>query len=379
MGIVGLKANAQWPGDMLLGGGSDTLDAAEELTCRVLQVPKTGTLKAVWWRGSASTWTGTMRVCLETVAEAVGAPVATTYAGKTLYTANAESADVTSVASGVNVTAINGSTGVSVTRGDLLSVVWRMTARSAGSVSVTPKLGSGGSLNGPPNPGATALPYGYSYLNSTGAVASALGVLALEYSDELVMPDFHLPPYDASASESYSNASNPNRRGMKFRLPLTMQAQGVAFGIDSDGDYDVELYEADEYTLVSGFPISVKGAKRRANTLLGTYVLFPSAVTLVANTWYRLVIAPSSATAVSTYYVDFSTTSGSFSNMGALPAGEDCIYTTFNGTPTSGSHVWTDTATRRFVGALLIDGIDIPTDAEVAAAVWGYANRTLTG
>ena len=129
-----------FPGHLKAGAGSGgfTLDAAEEHGAYIFQVPKTGTLKKVGWRCyTATSPVLTLKVSLETVASTYGSPVATTNAGKTLYAANAESADLTSFASSTTYwTEINGSTGVTVTKGDFIAVTFRATAVTSGSITV---------------------------------------------------------------------------------------------------------------------------------------------------------------------------------------------------------------------------------------------------
>lgn len=87
------------PRQFYSGYSSLTLDAAEEHFAMVFPIPKTGTLKKIGWRVNASTSPVlTVKVSLETVAAAVGVPVATSDAAKTLYAAGAQSAAITNPA-----------------------------------------------------------------------------------------------------------------------------------------------------------------------------------------------------------------------------------------------------------------------------------------
>jgi hypothetical protein len=72
------------------------------------------------------------------------------------------------------------------------------------------------------------------------------------------------------------------------------------------------------------------------------------------------VVLPKSTTNISTYKY-LPADDGSILGVTALPEGSDIAYTTFNGTPTSGSHTWTDDATSIPSINLLVDKIDIGT------------------
>ena len=345
-------------------GGQSTrvLDAAEEHVAGVLRIPASGTLLKVGWRViSVSSPSLSIKVSLETVAASVGVPVATTDAGKSLYAANAQSAELTSFSAGIRYDAINGAspeTGISVTKGDLISVVLRCTAYSSGSVNVGQDTGS--SLFPFPSSGPT-VPYEYYYFGGTGAIANRIPAFILEYSTGFVLGSTFASPTPASTAVSWVSTDNPDRRGAKFQIPFGCKLAGTWIVVDSDQDYQVILYNADEYSVFSGFPITVTGTQRGENTADWQFIEFPTEPTLFANTVYRLVFLPTTTTPnlISQYITP--TDDGAVLGITAMPGGANFVYTTFNGAPSSGSHTWTDDATKRPGMLLVISEIDQPS------------------
>lgn len=329
---------------------SPILDAAEEHCACVFPVPKTGTIKKIGWRGT-STLVGTIAISLETVADTIGVPVATTDAGKTLYAASAVSADIVDPTTATRFDAINGATGIAVTKGDLISVVFRLKAFTSGSISVAMQSNNLFSMT-------VQMPYTYTYLGGASSTSTtATPQITLEYDGELVPIHDGWPTQPAVAAESFNSGSNPDRRGMKFRFLVKKQLKGAYFYIDTDEDVQVILYDSDEYTVMTGFPITIQGNQRRANSQNIQYVEFPTEPTCVANSYYRLVLLPTTVTNIAWAY-SVPSDDGGILGMTATPGGTDFVKTTFNGTPTSGSHVWTDTTTQRPAILLVVSKTD---------------------
>lgn len=342
-----------------IGATTATIDAAGEHLAYVLSVPKTGTLKKIGWRiYTVNSPVMTVAVSVETVAAAVGAPVATTDAGKTLYATGAVSADITSFSAGVRFDAINGSTGISVTQGDLISVVVRCKAHTSGSIGVLIDAGSGtlGLLY------MGNLPYTYTYLGGTADTLYKPHI-TLEYDGEFVSVPGVSPACSSIGDyEAWNSGSNPDRRGLKFKTPFNCKLAGAVIYCDADDDCDVILYDTDGYTVVTGFPVTLSSTKRRANTAGTAFVAFSTTPTITANSYYRLVVLPKNTTGVVMTYT-IPGDDGAILGMSALYGGSNVAYTTFNGTPTSGSHTWTDTATKLLSLSLLISEIDIGAGA----------------
>lgn len=359
---------------------SFVLDAAEEHGAFVLTIPKTGTLLKVGWRlASVSSPVLTLKLSLETVLDAIGAPVATSDAGKTLYAAGAQSAAIADPAAGVRFDAINGAspgTGISVTKGDLAAVAIRCTARASGSVNVAYDQYATISMGARQHSGQQ-IPYWYTYLGGAGAVGAGESVLTLEYDTGMVVLPHSYPASLGGTADTWNSGSNPDRRGLKMTFPFGCTLRGADLYLDTDEDVQILLYDADEYTVMAGFPITLQGTTRRANAAGAHYVEFPTEPTLLAGSAYRLVVLPATETNISgRYWVPAD--DGAVLGMTALMGGSDFCYTTFNGEPSSGSHAWSDTTTRRPGILPVLSQLDFPTDAEIAAAMWAYGNRTLT-
>lgn len=351
-----------FPGHFKVGAGTGgfTVDAEEEHGAYVFQVPKTGTLKKVGWRCYTATSPNlTLKVSLETVASTYGTPVATTNAAKTLYAAGAESANLTSFTSQTTYwTEINGSTGVTVTKGDFIAVTFRVTAYTSGSIAIVYQQYSDLSCQLNVSSGAL-IPYIYTYLG--GAAANYFTpFINFEYESEILTPMgcMSCTAGTSTVTVSYNSTSNPDRRGLKFSLPYGCRLWGCQLHIDQDAEVDVILYDSDEYTVMSGFPITLDADLRRTNSMNSLNVLFPIQPTLSANTWYRLVVLPKTSTNIGIQTQAYAT-DGSLTTRDTESYGAFCAYTTFNGAPSSGSHVWTDDDTKIPFYNIYIDQIDI--------------------
>lgn len=332
-----------------------TLDAADEFFVIVMTVTKTGTLNKIGWKsGTTATAAGfVLKISLETVAAALGAPVATTNAGKTLYAAGAESADITSIsASTVYYTAINGSTGISVTKGDRIAITFRMVSITSGAATIYwSQYGSAVALEMlNSNSIFTA-----TYLGSSWVLRLQIPAITLQYSDGFC-PLLHAYPICTLGNASYNNSTDPDRRGIKFKLPIGCRIYGVTCRVDLDGDASLIVYGSDEYTAISG-PHALDADQRAVNTVQDYTVIFPTAIEVTSETWYRIVLLPTSATNILIYYLTF-TDDGATAGITASLGGSNFVYTYRNGAPSSGDHAWTDSTTIQPGINLLIDGID---------------------
>jgi hypothetical protein len=123
-----------------------------------------------------------------------------------------------------------------------------------------------------------------------------------------------------------------------------------------DGDVDVYLYGSDGYTVLSGFPISLKAAQRSTTSAGDHILIFPTKPTLEANTFYRLIVVPTTATSISLTCVA-PADDGGYSGIDNYPEGGDVIYTERATAPSSGDYAWTDANYKPAI-AVVIDGID---------------------
>jgi galactitol-specific phosphotransferase system IIB component len=343
------------------GGTNAVLDAVDEFMVAVIQIPKTGTLKKIGWR-SGSSISGssyTLKISLETVASTVGQPVAITNADKTLYATGAESADIINISESTNYyTEINGSTGISVTQGDLIAITWRLIAVSASSISVgysTVVIGSGLIIN------YCNTVYVLTYLGSTWTRRETPPLICLEYSDGIVPTPFTQPPASVS-NLTYNSGSATPYTGIKFKYPVKFRLSGIMFWGDIDSDVDIYLYDSDGYSVISGFPVTLNKGQRVFDTSRWVQVVFPVKADLLADTWYRLAIVPTTTTNIVITNCVY-TSDGSYSGMDACPEGRNIVLTSRASAPSSGDHSWTDSTTDKPIITLLIDGIDTGSGA----------------
>jgi hypothetical protein len=352
-----------------INSGSITLDAAEEFYVVVMRVRDSGTLNKITWRTGTIT-AGTsyvLKVSVETVAATVGQPVATSNAAKTLYAAGAESADITSLSSNtIYHTAINSTTGISVSAGDDIAITFRFTAVNGAIIQIN--FNQYGSFDTLTEGRAFRNYYGVSYLGSAWAIYPYTQVIALQYSDGFHPSTYLIPPV-STATEAWNSSSNPDRRGIKFKFPVKCRLSGALIKVDADVDIDVILYGSDEYTAVTGFPITITNTNR-ATAAYGDFVIpFPTKPEINADTFYRLVLLPKSTTNI-TLGSSTPDDDGSYLGIDQFTEQRNVVYTQRNGAPSSGDHAWTDTNVKKQIN-LIIDGIE--------ASAGGTGGGTLIG
>lgn len=331
------------------------LDAADEFTVCVLKINKSGTLnKIVWQTGTISGTSYTLKISVEVVGTTVGQPVATTNAGKTLFAMGAESADITSLSSNtIYHTPINGTTGISVSEGNSIAVTFRLTEVSSSSVNIIciPSSIYGFGSEGYP----TRNVYTATYLGGSWTLYPQGCYIGLEYSDGFVpLQGCKVPSVQSGIA--YNSGSSNVYVGVKFKFPYQCRLAGVILYIDIDAAANLYLYDSDEYTALSGFPIAID-TKRAETTSGNTFVPFPTKPTLNADTWYRLIIVPTTTTSITIAYATPSD-DGSVSGMTHFSEGANFLYTYRAGAPSSGDHTWTD-ENRKPILSILVDGIEI--------------------
>lgn len=330
------------------GTATAVLDAADEHVAFVGKIPKTGTINKIGFSLSASSSPDlTLRAALETVdLTAVGAPVATTTAGSTLYVANA-SGTVVNPGTGVHWIALNGGSGVAVTKGDDVSITVRVSSFTSGSVTI--RYGMFGPLGT-----ASIFPYTYTYLNSTATPGSAPGNFALQYATDGCVPLAKSSSAVSIGTESWMSSSNPDRRGLRFKMPWACTINGIVAMVDQDIDTTIKVYDSDEFTELASVALDSSNRYQNGHALI--QYEFPSSVTLAADTAYRVVLLPTSTTNIVLLHSTVTDDGGNVTMKG-LEGGAEWYWTQFNGTPNSGSHVWTDTATKRPHIGVIVDSI----------------------
>lgn len=249
----------------------------------------------------------------------------------------------------------------------LTTVGWKQTqltadcAVTAGTpaavIVVAPGSGQGDIRIGVFADDISDLPY---VRTSTATKIPLSPVLALEYDDGSVpyMPGC----WPISAVDPSGVFASPVKRGCRFKVPEVMRLAGCHLWGDLDGDVDIVLYSGGTVatTCVAGWDKDIRGI-----TTGGVYKFrFTTQPTLAANTWYRLVLAPTTATGCEIYGIDVAAAA----YLDGLPGGQDLHYTTVASAPAAEGD-WTNTTTRRLFITPVVefdDGLVIPVETSYA-------------
>ena len=325
---------------------SVTLDANGEYVAFIIPIPKTGTLKKVGFRVNSVTTSDTINVRIETVDDTNGYPTGT------LYVANATGSVESPSASTIYYVSINSTTGISVTKGDIIAVKFSLDYVD-GKLSInTYCSGFGTGIS------STYLPYIVTYLGGAySKIAASTGLyILLEYDGEFV-PFLGSTPLASNTTEAFNNTSNPTHRGLKITMPVTCQAIGAVAFVDLDAATDLVLYDTNGSTAIE--TIAAQDKDIRSGTSAGHIpFLFSQARTLTAGSTYRVVLRPASSSNVG--IGTFTTTDdGSLCAIDLFDLGQNACYTSCNGTP-SDTGSWTDSLTKRTQISLIINAYDVP-------------------
>jgi hypothetical protein len=175
--------------------------------------------------------------------------------------------------------------------------------------------------------------------------------MVLEYSGGNYYINTNSEGRGAGVSFALGTGSNPDELGLYFQVPFTVRAYGFWLYADVDYDLTVSLLDASNTVLAnrvldSDYRFSIGIGAFHAN-----FDSDPAAtVTLQPNTWYRLILTPSSASTCGTYFLDVPSAAA----MAVVDGGTLCYATS----RVDGGN-WTNTDTRRYALGLLIDQIDI--------------------
>lgn len=290
----------------------------------IFQAPKTGTIDRILWQSGTAVGSPTVDVRLETVG--TGSPSGTLFGANTNI--------VTGTVASNTAYESTLTAGATVTQGDFLSLVW---AHDSGT-SIQIALAS------PVTPMQLNLPQ----INTAGTysiISGRLSYAALRYSDATYSPI--APGGVAYGVGSTISAYTTGEKGVRFRLPYAVRISGFWSNNDPDVDVTYSLYA--DATAPGGTAIRslTVGTDRfiQKNAAVSQYN-FSSAVTLAANTWYRLVGSPAGSP-------------GTRFNINTVPAAAyaSAVATDHMLTESSGG-AWVDTAAILPQIGVIIDGLD---------------------
>jgi hypothetical protein len=317
---------------------SRTLDAADEYVSQIFAIPKTGTLKKIGFRTGTVTTADTINVRLETVDATTGYPSGTLYLNESPGSSGSQAAPSSNTTYWV---ALNGTTGVSVTKGDIVAIKILLDYVD-GVLDIVAHTYIG----------THAFPYVEDYYNSTHTKgAGEQGNFGLEYDGEIVLCNGTYPAVYMNVSSSW--ATNGYKKGLCFQVPFKCRISGVVYTTDADNDCEIILYDSDQATAVQTWSIDkdVRGAT--SGSIYKLYLTTPK--TLTINTKYRLVVQPLGANI--THHLIYTYPDSTISAMAGIEGGVNCYYTECNGTPENEAS-WTDTVENRPLAGIIIDQLD---------------------
>jgi hypothetical protein len=338
-------------GQPAVDGSTLLVDASGEKAAFLFRIIKTGTLRKVGFRTGTVVQNQTIRVSFQDVSATTGDPDETQDQFRDISIADTDD-NVWKTTGLITSDGTDGGVKRSVTRGDLLAIVWESNPFNAGDVfrlaaiSVTPPLGFMSGVYGDLKAGA-----GPAWVKQ-----SLYGAIALLYDDgagnDTVYFTEELYPWLSAASVNYNSGSSPNKKGLKFRLPFPFKTLGAYVNLTAstaNGTYVVKLYDSDGSTVLQT-SATVDTDQVRNSSQTSATVYWPTDQQLLANTYYYISLEPTAAVNIALSTVTVNTAS----YMDQTEGGQDFHY--FANTGGGGSFV-ADT-TQRPIISVLISAID---------------------
>jgi hypothetical protein len=307
------------------GSAQLLIDAADEAAGMVVRAPKSGTISKIHWSTITVATGATLDVRLETVDATTGFP------SGSLWSANTNGAQIVANADDNTGFATPLTAGAVVTKGDALGVVIKNPGASFGNIQVANY----------PDDFSKIEPYCCLYTGSWAMVTTTGPMVALEYDDgsfEHILGTFYTAGATATAT-TLSTSTTPDVVGARFQLTFPDTVRGGWFWADFDGDCVIKLVSDDYHqandTATLKAVASLDKDLRNATGAGIRWVEFTTSVDLLANTWYRYIIEPTTTTALTTYDTPLP-------SLAALDsyAGQNFHYTTAKDPTADGS--WTN-------------------------------------
>ena len=324
-----------------------TFDATADRLALITWMPRSGTLTGVEFRtGIVSTAGATFQIQIEGIDAATGNPD-----GVAKYT-NANGTVVVGTADD-NVwkaVAINGGTGVTTVKGDLIAIVLSVSTGTPNTVIIA----------GMPQGNAAGWVYGdMPYVVQDTAAAWARFTGSVTWCVVLNFGGTYYQVAGGAVGQSITaNAiGNGAERGMRFTVPFTMRVSGFRarlHNIAATGDFRARLYSGTTTVLAESInsTTDIDGDVVLSATQDNYYdIMFSSSVTLSANTTYYVTIWQKTAAAVAINEVTVDVAG----HMNALGGGSNWYLCN---RASGGTGAWTETTTVRPDMYLWCDGFD---------------------
>jgi hypothetical protein len=290
------------------------------------QAPKTGTIDRILWQSGTASGSPTVDVRLETVG--TGSPSGTLFGTNTNI--------VTGTVASNTAYESTLTTGASVTQGeDFLSLVWAYNSGTSIQIALASSTAGSMQLNLPQ----------ISTAGTYSLISGRLPYAALRYSDGTYCPI--APGGVAYGVGSTTSQYTSGEEGVRFRFAHPVRISGFWSTHDPDVDVTYNLYAdatAPGGTAIRSLTVSANRFIQK-NAVVSQYN-FSSAVTLSANTWYRLVGASSGSP-------------GTRFSINTIPSASyaAAVATDHHQTKSSGGS-WTDTTTILPQIGVIADGFD---------------------
>lgn len=318
------------------------IDAAAEKIAVVFRVPKDGNLARVGFRTGTVTTGDTLKVSFQDLDTTTGNPDGVVDQFRTQVVADVD--DNVWFRTGL-MTSDGTDTGTLrvVTRGQAIAAVIEFNAYVAGNLNIVHHSAANNFYL-----------FGGYVTHFTAAWAKSIlmhAVLAVEYSDGTFAYIPSTLPADTKTSTNFNTGSTPDEIALKFRLPVPVRVLGFWIASAISGDFNVVLYDSDGTTPLATF-VGDKDTATTSTAAAAFSAPFSSSVSLLANTFYRLALLPTTASNISR--VDFTVPSTpGVAQLDQISGGQD-----FHWSQRTDAGAWSDTTTKRPVMGLILDGLD---------------------
>ncbi|MGH9970828.1 MAG: hypothetical protein ACREBG_23970 [Pyrinomonadaceae bacterium] len=328
------------------------IDAATEKVAFILRAPRAGNLNRVGFRFATVTQAPAngLTVSLQTVDATNGDPDGTQ--DQTRLVASGSIVSNTWVTTGL-ITSDGTDTGTkrTVTQGEVFAVVIEFASFSAGdNVDVTPRLTGPWEDFGRGSIYADFFTVSWAHQTTTSNLN-----IAVQYDDGVWAPLYYCVPAATTLVENFSNATNPDERGMKFTCPVAMRAVGFIFhgtAAATNGTGTLHLWDVNDVELArASLDPDIVSVAANTGPKFYPFDAVASAVELETDQVYRVTLK---ATGTSNVTVNgYIPSTSAFQS--ASPWGENAVRTTRN----NAAGAWTDSVNGSVLAiGLLIDAID---------------------
>lgn len=351
MAIVAAAGLYQFPDHLAMGGNTTanffTFDGASDLNAVILHLPATGTISNVHYRINTIT---SPLLTLRTEIRTVDLTTGLMNAAGTLY-GSSTSITVVNPTTGNKTAAVN----CTATGGDLVAIVWDLSAYTSGSFTQTQRLGG--------SPAFANFPY--QIVNTTGSNVlqqDSMNGFALEYGSHVYYPLEYSCICSAGWTAAGSTVSNSGvtRRGNRFTPGFTMRAVGIHVSGDLDGDVLLRLRLASDDSILATCTVD---KDVRGNTAGGSgHYFFDSkaVITLTADTAYYVLMEGNSATTSSIFQL----VPAEAQQLDQLSGGQNCYGTSYNAG-------YSDVNALRYNIGVLFDGVDVSSPVASGTFMFG--------